>query len=165
MESERGWAQKIIDLKPIELLKTIYRNCFEALEKYRTRNQQVLFSPNRLLGVFSCSGDGSEKNPGEIIPIENPIMWSHYAKNHEGVAFSFNEDLLDPITQYLQVEYRAAAPSIKPSISSIRKLHPPMEWHLVDDLAARQIMCTKHTTWSYEHEFRALISFPGSAIE
>jgi len=64
----------------------------------------------------------------------NPVLWSHYAERHRGIALGFDID--EPILK--PVEYRKTRPILK----------------TVDQRAADWLLFTKYHDWSYEHEAR-----------
>lgn len=72
----------------------------------------------------------------------DPVLWSHYAARHKGVALGFNvEALLAKEVQY----------------SSARlKLKMPKGTKSITPKLADLLICTKFESWSYEREWRLL---------
>lgn len=64
----------------------------------------------------------------------NPVLWSHYADRHRGIALGFDidEHILKPVL------YRKTRPFLK----------------TIDLKVANQLLFTKYFDWSYEHEAR-----------
>jgi Protein of unknown function (DUF2971) len=71
----------------------------------------------------------------------NLLMWSHYARNHRGIALRF-DTRSEPIIGAFQVNYLDSLPS---------------SMLVEDDIdAATKALLTKSDVWKYENEFRLL---------
>lgn len=142
----------------------------EELFSYISRQVDIMkgnarrmpFDLSRLFGVFSCSFVKADEPKGYISPIENPAMWAHYAKHHTGVAYSLNSKFFKNGCQFSSVEYRSSAPTTNASIRFIEQLEPMIGWNMGDNGDYERIVCTKHITWEYESEARALYPLSGA---
>lgn len=76
----------------------------------------------------------------------NPVMWSHYADRHRGIALGFEVDLSK--TNIHKVRYCAKRPVLddvsRSSESEIQELY-------------RQVISVKYKSWAYETEHRAYV--------
>lgn len=72
---------------------------------------------------------------------QNPVVWSHYAKNHTGLALGF--DVPSDVT--LEVKYRKSRKKVK----NINTLTAKQRERLVEES-----MSTKYLHWRYEDEVR-----------
>ena len=91
----------------------------------------------------------------------NIIMWTHYANNHQGFCIGYNTDKL---MQFIStqtdkfgispVTYTAQLPVIIPTIRAKSRL---------DNIISR--VTTKSIEWSYEKEFRIVISEPNKVMQ
>jgi len=65
---------------------------------------------------------------------QNPVMWSHYADKHRGIALGFdiNQDIIK------EVRYRKTRPV----------------FHTADESTLHTLLYTKHEDWQYEREVR-----------
>jgi hypothetical protein len=68
----------------------------------------------------------------------NPVLWSHYADRHRGIALGFDVD--EHILK--RVFYRRSRPSLK----------------AIDVKVADRLLFTKYFDWNYEHEARIFTS-------
>ena len=76
----------------------------------------------------------------------NPVLWSHYAEKHYGIALGF-----DVPDQYaMPVSYESDRLEI--DLSSFRSASDPARKEMV-----RRLLLTKFVAWSYEAEVRVLL--------
>jgi len=73
----------------------------------------------------------------------DPVLWSHYAVKHRGVALGF--DVRASIAQ--KVQY---------SPSRLKYKMPKVSTSITTDLA-KELICKKFASWSYEKEWRVLV--------
>jgi hypothetical protein len=83
----------------------------------------------------------------------NVLMWSHYAKNHEGYCIGFNEKKL---RESGRIEYGGKVEYL-PS-NTFPSLHPMMDEHE----SFYKKFFTKSFDWSYEEEYRLINIIPPS---
>ncbi|MEO4043158.1 DUF2971 domain-containing protein [Hoeflea sp. CAU 1731] len=79
----------------------------------------------------------------------NPVMWSHYAKNHTGVAYGFD---VDPS---IFVDVRYVSERLYPNLTPENFFAYVGEDQMID------LFATKFIHWSYEEEVRLLVTFSG----
>ena len=114
---------------PFELLPINIRNKELRKAVLLTRDQI-----NATQGVICFSKDWS-----------NPVLWSHYADKHRGIALGFELD-----GRYaVPVSYKSSLTKVE--IDQILNITDPS-----DDFG-RMLLATKFDGWSYENEFRAFI--------
>jgi hypothetical protein len=159
LESERNWAADPFGVNdPFEFIgREPYRLVNGNLIDWtgdQLDNYSFLSGPLREFGItcFSAHRDG------EINPVQNPLMWSHYAEAHKGICFVFEvEDNRDDFTP---VQYSVSVPQLellgKDSIKSDMK----------------KLIASKSSQWSYEQEVRQVhgnknvtVPFAGNLIE
>jgi hypothetical protein len=70
---------------------------------------------------------------------QNPVMWSHYADKHRGIALGF--DISPTIVK--EVRYRKTRPA----------------FHTIDERTLHTLLYTKHKDWHYEREVRVFARF------
>jgi hypothetical protein len=134
-------AKKIVDAELAkrnttldDLLRTLLETNSETL--LATMKQQVITSIANNICVLSLSTAKS-----------NPLMWSHYADSHRGVAIGFNSQ--DPFfSKALRVQYRIERPKVD--------LFPIPEEEQEKLKLAEAILATKNISWHYEEEYRLL---------
>jgi hypothetical protein len=83
---------------------------------------------------------------------QSPVMWAHYGDKHKGVCLGF--DVVD--TAPIEVQY-----------TSDRLTHLLGENPTLSDLdinAIQELMTTKYQDWSYEREWRFVVSFKSEAV-
>lgn len=88
----------------------------------------------------------------------NPLLWSHYADSHRGVAFEFDAspEAGMPFQKAEPVKYRRRPPRIysqQDLIESALDLKPLPE----DEETSRPLVMTKAMEWSYEKEWRVVM--------
>lgn len=132
----------------------LYEYIVHHIGVLRENTKRMPFDLSRIFGVFSCSFNKADEEKEYIKPIENPIIWAHYAQNHKGVVFSLNDDFFVKKCEFEEVIYQASAPILPPSLEKIEQLFPAIGWDFSDDFS--NVVCTKHITWKYESEYRAL---------
>ena len=81
----------------------------------------------------------------------DPVLWSHYAAKHKGVALGF--DVLASLAK--EVQYSSAR----------LKLRMPKDAKGITGEIAEVLMCTKFGSWSYEREWRVLRDLTSSENE
>jgi hypothetical protein len=81
--------------------------------------------------------------------VQNPLMWSHYADSHRGIALEFAV-AVDPIATAMRCDYRDEFPVMK--IYSLKE---------EDNLL---ILLAKSSVWTYEHEYRLVAQERKEAI-
>ena len=84
---------------------------------------------------------------------QEPLLWSHYAKNHSGIALGFK--LLKPNTGF-PVDYGNQRVQF-PDPNDLRPGQLITFWN--------QIRLRKHNAWCYEKEIRVFPSLQGSVFE
>ncbi|MDE1190148.1 MAG: DUF2971 domain-containing protein [Pantoea sp.] len=119
------------------------------------------------VGIFSLSED----------PL-NTLLWSHYSKNHTGVALGFEEDFkLNDEKYCTRVKYLDTLPRLNLNQFGRMQLtiyagdRRPENKVTFEDQSIRSILSTKTLDWSYEKEWRyfekksGLYDFPGKLSE
>lgn len=147
IHQHREHAKFIYNLiKPNIDFEKFYQYCFASKEcEYYNRiknlslnvvsNKKIISYMFSKLGIFSAS-----RNNHSI------LMWSHYAKNHTGVALSFdtNDDFFnkapDNMARFKKVKYRKARPR-----------------RVAEKFIDAEIFFTKSEDWKYEQEFRLML--------
>jgi hypothetical protein len=79
----------------------------------------------------------------------SPLLWSHYANRHKGVAFEF--DVVDRVAH--PIRYRKKRYVI--DLESVRK----RQYAFSDD-EIQNLWFTKYEQWAYEEEIRVVLSKP-----
>lgn len=152
--------------------RLIYERHFDG----RLSNPDDLFSKleNQLaeLGVFSLASSP-----------DHPLMWSHYAHQHEGICLGFEVRDLTPSsdsTRFLKVKYSEDIPKMDDhGFTQEVKLYLGDDGGFQNesaipftDEAVRAAISTKSTCWSYEDEWRYVeplggrtYPFPGPLVE
>jgi hypothetical protein len=105
----------------------------------RTCMQEFIDEVNGWMGVF-CLSD----------TITDPVLWSHYADKHQGVAFEFSY-ILDP-ERLVKMEYTNARP-----VFDANRLHDPGGFESYAKPLMNQLLRQKSTGWSYEREYRVFL--------
>jgi hypothetical protein len=80
---------------------------------------------------------------------DSALMWGHYARNHTGVCLGFRAAGSEVFSRAVSVEYAQSYPSIDPWGQSAHEL-------------ARRMLAVKSRDWSYEEEYRLLLSEGGA---
>jgi hypothetical protein len=80
--------------------------------------------------------------------INDPVIWSHYAERHRGVALGF--EYAEPDQEPLQVRYSKHRP-----ILDFKKIQGPPDAAL--DRVIEDAFMTKAESWDYEREYRHFI--------
>ena len=83
-----------------------------------------------------------------------PLLWSHYADNHRGLALGF--DLKDRVGY--PVEYTDKRVQIPQSVRNVSTFGEHLSFH-------ESITVTKHDAWSYEQEVRVFPDLNSSIYE
>lgn len=90
-----------------------------------------------------CFSDIPTKQEDEI------LLWSHYAKSHEGIRIWLNSDYFEyPLNRLYQVHYEPSPPAIQNEALDSEKHYSRI---------IRKALVTKSSCWDYEKEFRAFI--------
>jgi hypothetical protein len=85
--------------------------------------------------------------------VSDPIIWSHYADSHRGIAFQF--DYTDPSDGLIEVEYGTERRIFDYNeLEQIRKKNAEDEIHHVISSGFTK----KASSWRYEQEYRQFIS-------
>lgn len=122
---------------PFEFLAT-GANKASRIEALRVRNK--IFAEN---GLISFSATWIQ-----------PLLWSHYADNHRGIALGFD---LDERNAY-RVSYTAERVKFPDSNPDVYRFGKELEFW--DAIAT-----TKYKAWEYEEELRIQASLAGSIVE
>ena len=85
---------------------------------------------------------------------DDSLMWGHYANGHRGLCLEFDTSK-EPFTHARPVTYSSTVPLF----SSIKVLEGN-----VDDIVEALIL-TKHSSWSYENEWRIPHNAPSTAVK
>ncbi len=108
----------------------------------RPENQQLFAA---LIGTFGTN------NAGVLCLSESgtvPLMWSHYAESHTGVALGYDSSAR-PFNQALPIVYSKFRPSVDSTIHSQEEI-------------LESTLFTKSEDWAYEREWRIVMtSGPG----
>lgn len=97
--------------------------------------------------------------------LDNTLMWSHYAKNHTGLCFTYEippEFILKNSPQIIgwdEVKYENE--EIKKFFLSFIPNKDANEFECFIEPLITRILSTKSEAWSYEKEFRIVKSEPG----
>jgi hypothetical protein len=91
------------------------------------------------MGVFCFSASATE-----------PVLWSHYADKHRGVAFELNHPI-DP-ERLIKMEYTNERPIVDAS-----RLFKPEEVNAYLLERLNKLMRQKSLGWSYEQEYRSFV--------
>jgi hypothetical protein len=80
----------------------------------------------------------------------NPVIWSHYATNHEGIALGFDvkEMGADGEPLFLEVDYRSTLVDFE-----------------LNDKFMRTVIATKFDSWNYEEEVRYFATLTDPDVE
>lgn len=89
---------------------------------------------------------------------DNILLWSHYAKNHNGVCIGFSTKIIidyadklardkDELLELVKIKYS----SEYPQHSLVKKASNPEDFSDIEDL-----LYTKASDWSYEKEYRLI---------
>jgi hypothetical protein len=79
----------------------------------------------------------------------NPLIWSHYADSHRGIAIGF--------------EYTVDNGSLFPVIYPENNVRPEVDFSdpsYTSETKGREIFLTKARDWKYEEEYRELVAIP-----
>lgn len=112
-----------------------YYNCIKKLSLNIISNKKIINYMFSKLGIFSASRNNS-----------NILMWSHYAGQHTGIAFSFNSDneffnkIPDDMARFKKVKYYRRRPK-----------------RVAEKFIDAEIFFTKSKDWEYEQEFRLML--------
>ncbi|WPJ96652.1 DUF2971 domain-containing protein [Coraliomargarita algicola] len=87
----------------------------------------------------------------------DPVIWSHYADCHRGIALKFHSDFLPDITE--RIEYTNIRPSVKDNM--INDEHY-IKGNLTKSIIAK--FCHKAESWEYEGEVRIFPSLSGKKM-
>ncbi|MGA2624482.1 MAG: DUF2971 domain-containing protein [Bacteroidota bacterium] len=140
-EGYKAVVKNIID---VELTKrgtdfpNLVRSLFESNTDYLvgTIKQSVINSIANNICVLSLSTART-----------NPLMWSHYADSHRGLAIGFDSEN-QFFSKALRVQYRAERPRVN--------LFPIPETEPEKLRLAESILATKNISWHYEEEYRLI---------
>lgn len=106
-----------------------------------------------------------EDNPvKEEFAIQNNLMWSHYADEHQGfcIEFLFNSD------EFRRDEFNKITSSRLFRINYYNPLtDEPIDFessHIEETLTSAKAFLTKHKDWGYENEVRLLQYSPQNAV-
>jgi Flp pilus assembly protein TadD len=151
-----------------------FRRMFEVRFPSRLSNPDLIFDnledQLKNVGVFSLSESA-----------EHPLMWAHYAGNHEGVCLGF--EVADGMAssdrvRFIRVTYTDQVPRMSDgflqeiafAIDETGKLVGTSRIPLTDS-TLRSAIGTKSTSWEYESEWRYVESssgpydFPGPLVD
>lgn len=79
--------------------------------------------------------------------IEDPVLWSHYANSHKGIALGFDYEMSDNI---LEVQY--CSDRVTADLDKFLNLPENEQLDFVNS-----VLSIKAPSWSYESEYRVLI--------
>lgn len=102
-------------------------------EKYLTDLSEKLIKAKSEVGILCLSRNK-----------KNILMWSHYAKNHEGLCFGFEDKLYNGNITYSKVSYPK------------RKKYELISFFNPQKGEIKRIFTTKSKFWKYEKEIRLL---------
>lgn len=124
--------EKAYEIDPglADWLKETYEDCKEI--ESQTQEIARLYHELYEAGIYSLS----EVN-------DSIIMWSHYAKNHEGVCIGFDRKDLENTGNLIKVKYVKKAPT---ELTKTNRRSPAKYFHK-----------HKYFQWSYEKEFRLIL--------
>jgi Protein of unknown function (DUF2971) len=74
---------------------------------------------------------------------DNPLMWAHYADNHEGFCIEYE------ITKEIEDLHEVNYSSQHPTVSATELIFSPRE-------TFKRVLTTKISNWSYEKEYRLI---------
>jgi len=85
--------------------------------------------------------------------VDQLLMWAHYGDGHRGLALEFDTSH-DPFQKAIPVAYQDGFPEVNPI-------------DILDDRSTGQdvveaMLCTKHSSWEYEQEWRVLRGTAGT---
>lgn len=89
--------------------------------------------------------------------IADPVLWSHYANKHQGVAFEVSY-ILDP-ERITKMDYTNARP-----VFDANRLHDPAGFENYAKPLMNQLLRQKSTGWAYEREYRVFINLKSCDI-
>jgi len=109
----------------------------EGEEIARRQMHSFVEEMNDKFGVLCFSATSSE-----------PVLWSHYADNHRGVAFEFS--YLEKSESLIKIEYSDDRPTV-----DANRLNNPigLDDYLLPIL--NRLICWKSSGWRYEQEMRS----------
>lgn len=113
---------------------------FELMSSYSANSksfQEVMRLKKRMADEFGVLCFSKNRN--------NPLLWSHYANRHRGVALKFwvNDQIALPI-KYSKERFKI-------DLDEIKKLKPDLTWK-----EAEGLWLTKFESWQYEEEIRII---------
>ena len=168
------FAAKLNESKTSKEIQT-FRRMFEARFSCRLSNPDLVFEQLedqlKSVGVFSLSESAGD-----------PLMWAHYAGNHEGVCLGFEVADGTPTSdrdRFIRVEYTDQVSQMPEegfrqevtfAIDETGRPVTTSRVSLTDD-TIRAAIGTKSMNWEYEHEWRYVESasgkynFPGPLVE
>jgi tetratricopeptide (TPR) repeat protein len=169
------FAAKLNKIEDFEEKYQTFRRMFEARFSRRLSNPDLVFEQLedqlKSVGVFSLSESA-----------EDPLMWAHYAGNHEGVCLGFEVADGMPTSdrdRFIRVEYTDQVPKMPQegfrqevsfAIDENGRRVSTSRVSLTDD-TIRAAIGTKSLSWEYEREWRYVesvsgkYSFPGPLVE
>lgn len=167
--------QKLQGVNDFDEKYRLFRTMYEERVPSRLSDPAKLFSgveeQLRDIGVFSLSETA-----------EQPLMWAHYAGNHEGVCLGFEVKEGAPIwdrDHFIRVTYSDAVPEMPQqgfihetsfAMDEEGRLAATSQFSLTDE-TIRKAIGTKSTDWAYEREWRYVqrasgkYPFPGPLVE
>jgi len=77
--------------------------------------------------------------------LDDPVIWSHYAEGHSGIALEFDYLISDTL---MEVRYCQQRPTMPVELLDMDNYNP----------FVKQILETKAPSWQYEKEFRVYVS-------
>jgi hypothetical protein len=144
-------------------LLTDIKNYLKSYSRARASNNLDKIIDN---GVDSCAAEIKIRN--SIVDTtgvtcffsaepDNPLMWAHYADNHEGFCIEYE------ITKEIEDLYEVNYSSQYPTVSATELIFSPRD-------TFKRVLTTKISNWSYEKEYRLIKlheltpEFPGKKI-
>jgi hypothetical protein len=89
--------------------------------------------------------------------VADPVLWSHYANKHHGVAFEVSY-VLDP-TRLTKMDYTNARP-----VLDANRLNDPAGFATYAKPLMDQLLRQKSTGWAYEREYRVFVDLKSCDI-
>jgi len=108
--------------------------------------ESFLEDVNAWMGIFCLSES-----------IADPVLWSHYADKHKGVAFELSYKV-DP-ERLIKMEYTNQRP-----VFDANRLHDPAGFEAYAKPLMDQLLRQKSPGWAYEREYRVFLDLAGCDI-
>ena len=129
--------------------KEDFRRAF--IQTYKDQEDSLLVKRTHLDGLclILCMVDAKM-----ILPRNELLMWSHYAKDAKGVRFLFDIPETDDSYVLARVNYQSKIPCAERTYADSYQRGPSFVF------AYRDWICTKGEAWRYEEEVRLILHRP-----